>query len=58
MGRELRFLGDFLSDLKRISARNLKNKVFPSKNVVWRSKKTIFEKNELLKKIGDQKLTF
>ena len=36
--------------LKRISAINLKNIVFPLKNIVWRPKTTIFEKNVLLKK--------
>ena len=41
-GRELAFLDDFMSVLKRISARNLKNIVIPSKNVVWRSKTIIF----------------
>ena len=39
----------FISVLKRISARNLKNTVCPSKNAVWRSKTTIFENNTLLK---------
>ena len=47
MGRELAFGGDFIGVLKRISVRNLKNIVFPSKNVVWRSKTTIFEKNHV-----------
>ena len=36
--------------LKRIPARNLKNRLKPSKNAVWRSKTTIFEKHVLLKK--------
>ena len=58
MGRELAFWGDVSGVLKRISARNLKNTIFPSKNVVWRSKSTIFEKNGLRKKIGDPKLHF
>ena len=51
-------LSDFIGVLKRISARNMKNTVFPSKNVVWRLKNMIFEKNELLRKIGDQQLAF
>ena len=50
--RELAFRGDFISNLKRISARSLKNTVFPSKNIVWRSKTMIFEKNALCEKIG------
>ena len=57
MGRELCFWGDFSGVLKRISARNLKNTVFPSKTLVWKSRKKIFKKNELLKQICNQKLT-
>ena len=49
MCRELAFWSDFISVLKRISARNLKNTVFSSKNAVWRSRTTIFEKHALLK---------
>ena len=49
-GRELGFSGDFSGVLKRIWARNLKNTVFLIKNIVWRLKKRIFKKNELLKK--------
>ena len=41
-----------MSVLKCISARNLKNTLKPSKNVVWRSKTTIFEKNVALNKFG------
>ena len=48
-GRELVFCADFIGVLKRISARNLKNIVFPSKNAVWLSKTTIFEKNNYVK---------
>ena len=44
MGRELAFWSDFIGVLKLISARNLKNIVFPSKNVVWMQKTTMFEK--------------
>ena len=50
LGSRTCFSGDFISILKRISARNLKKTVFPSKNVVWRSKTIIFEKHVLLKK--------
>ena len=50
LGRELAFRGDFISVLKCISARNLKNTVFPSKDAIWRPKATIFEKNVLQKR--------
>ena len=42
LGRELACWGDFISVLNRISARHLKNTVFPSKSVVWKSKMTVF----------------
>ena len=48
LGREFAFWCDFIGVLRRISARNLKNTVFPSKNIVWRLKTEIFEKNIVL----------
>ena len=45
-----------MSVLRCISARDLKNTVFPSKNTVWRSKTQIFEKKVLLKKVNVFKL--
>ena len=48
--RELACWGDFISVLKRISARNLKNKVCPSKNFVWKSKKRFSRKKSCFKK--------
>ena len=50
LGRELDFWGDLIGVLKRISARNLKNTLKLPKNVILRSKTTIFDKSVLLKK--------
>ena len=49
LARELAFWSNFIGVLKRISVRNVKNTLKPWKNVVWRSKSMIFEKNVLRK---------